>query len=383
MYGMAKRLLFHVQIDIDVTARSLSPSMQQLVCIARALIRNPRILILDEPTSVLTERETEELLTILDGLRMKGIPCIYISHKLDEVFRISNRIVVLRDGAYIRSFRREDGFDAEKIIEDMIGRRLVAMYPTIHKEIGPEIMRVEHFRVPHSFAPGKSIIEDVSFSLRKGEVLGLVGLVGSGRSELLNAMFGAVPKTAGTLYLDGQIAAINNPRDAKRSGLGLITEDRKKNGLVSAMSVKHNMTLTILQQIKRGLFLDFKKEDELSGRYFDALSIKAPGMDVQVASLSGGNQQKVILAKWLCTNLRVILMDEPTRGIDVGTKAEIYKLILELAAQGISIIMVSSEMPELLGVCDRFVVLSKGRVYKEFLRGEVGEVELIRAASNT
>ncbi len=373
----------HIQIDVEVTARSLSPSMQQLVCIARALVRNPKILILDEPTSVLTERETEELIGILDGLRKEGIACIYISHKLDEVFQISDRIAVLRDGMYIGEYRREDGFEGARVIEDMIGRRLEAMYPDIERQIGEELLRVENFRVPHPFAYGKSIIEDVSFTLRRGEILGLVGLVGSGRSELVNAIFGVEPKSAGRLYLEGKEIQIRNPRDAKKYGLGLVTEDRKKNGLIGAMSIEHNMTLTILREIRRGISIDAKKEKRIAQKYFDTLNMKAPDLETLVTSLSGGNQQKVILAKWLITNLRVILLDEPTRGIDVGTKAEIYKLIADLASKGISVIMISSEMPELLGVCDRFVVLSKGRVFKEFLRGEADEVELLRAASNT
>lgn len=373
----------HVKIDVDVTARSLSPSMQQLVCIARALVRNPQILILDEPTSVLTERETEELIKILGELSKNGISCIYISHKLDEVFQISDRIVVLRDGMYISSYRKEDGFESEKVIEDMIGRHLDTMYPTLDREIGEEVLRIEGFCVPHPFAYGKSIIKDASLTLNKGEILGLVGLVGSGRSELVNALFGAIPKTSGRVFLQGKEIFVRTPRDAKKYGLGLVTEDRKKNGLVGTMSIEHNMTLTILQEIKKGLSIDFNKEDAVAREFFDTLRIKAPDMNVAVTSLSGGNQQKVILAKWLITNLKVIILDEPTRGIDVGTKAEIYKLILELASNGISIIMISSEMPELLGVCDRFAVLSKGRVCKEYLRGETDEVQLIRAASNT
>ncbi len=373
----------NADIDVNVTVRSLSPSMQQLVCIARALVRNPKILILDEPTSVLTEKETRNLLSILRELRDQGLSCIYISHKLDEVFELCDRIIVLRDGHYINTYHKKDGYNSGKIIEDMIGRKLEVMYPTVEKEIGDEVLRVENFKVSHPYSFGKNIIEDVSFSLRKGEILGLAGLVGSGRSELLNAIFGVIPKVSGKVFLEGREIDIRNPWDAIRFGIGLLTEDRKKNGFVGTMSIKHNMTLTVLKAIKRLLFVDFRKENALARRYFDALSVKAPDMDTLITSLSGGNQQKVILAKWLMTDLKVIFLDEPTRGIDVGTKAEIYKLIGEMAKKGISIVMISSELPELIAMCDRIIVLGRGRVQGELPRGEATEVRVLQIATNT
>lgn len=373
-----------VSIDVNVTARSLSPSMQQLVCIARALVRNPKILILDEPTSVLTEAETQNLMQVLRRLRDEGLACMYISHKLDEVFALCDRMVILRDGFYISEHRKSDGYDSTRVIEDMIGRQLDVMYPKAEKRtIGGELLRLEHFRVPHTFAYGKNIIEDVSFSLRKGEILGLAGLVGSGRSELINALFGTIPKNGGRIFLEGQEIQIRSPRDAKRYGIGLLTEDRKKNGFIGTMSIRENMTLTILQEIKKTFLIDPKRERERAQEYFDMLRVKAPDMNTRITNLSGGNQQKVILAKWLMTDLKVILLDEPTRGIDVGTKAEIYKLMLELAEKGISIIMISSELPELLAMCDRFVVLGKGKVQSIIQKEEADEVALLRAASNT
>jgi len=335
----------HADIDVNVTVRSLSPSMQQLVCIARALVRNPRILILDEPTSVLTETETQKLMNVLCELREQGISCIYISHKLDEVFEISDRMVILRDGQYISEYRKCDGYDSTKVIEDMIGRRLDVMYP--------------------------------------GEILGLAGLVGSGRSELINALFGIIPKTNGKVFLEGKEITINSPQDAKKYGIGLMTEDRKKNGFVGTMSICHNMTLTILKELKGLLLIDSKKERKRAKEYFDTLRVKAPSLDTRITSLSGGNQQKVILSKWLMTDLKVILLDEPTRGIDVGTKSEIYKLMLDLSAKGICIIMISSEMPELVAMCDRFVVLGKGKVQKIMSKEEANEINLLKAASNT
>lgn len=374
----------HAEIDIHVTARGLSPSMQQLVCIARALVRNPKILILDEPTSVLTEGETGKLMKVLRDLKKENISCIYISHKLDEVFALCDRMIILRDGAYISEYKKTDKYDSTVIIEDMIGRHLDVMYPKAKgREIGGEILRVEHFRVPHTFAYGKNIIEDVSFSLHKGEILGLAGLVGAGRSELMNALFGNIPKTAGKVYVEGKEVCINTPQDAIKCGIGLLTEDRKKNGFVGTMSIRHNMTLTILQDIKKLILIDEKQEKRKAEKYYDILRVKAPDMDTLISNLSGGNQQKVILAKWLMTDLKVILLDEPTRGIDVGTKAEIYKIMLDLSSKGISIIMISSELPELLAMCDRFVVLAKGRVARVVGKEEADEVTLLKIASNT
>lgn len=382
----AKKALNKLQLNLDVTmtARNLSPSMQQLVSIARALVRNPRILILDEPTSVLTEGETAKLMVILKRLRDEGISCIYISHKLDEVFELCDRMVILRDGLYIGEHLKDSGYNSSLIIEEMIGRKLDHMYPESNgRIIGENLLKVEHFCVPHTFAYGKNIIQDVSFTLRKGEILGLAGLVGSGRSELVNALFGTIPKKSGKIYLDGKEVNITSPQDAKALGIGLLTEDRKKNGFVGTMSICHNMTLTILKEIKKRFLIDKTKERKLANEYFDKLRVKAPDMDVLITNLSGGNQQKAILAKWLMTDLKIIILDEPTRGIDVGTKAEIYKLIYDLSAKGISIIMISSEMPELIAMCDRFVVLGKGKVLQTVQKEDATEVSLLKIASNT
>ncbi len=382
---MAKEALERVDahFDINVTLRSLSPSMQQLVCIARALIRNPKVLILDEPTSVLTESETQKLMGILRNLKAQGISCIYISHKLDEVFEISDRMVILRDGSYISEYKKENGYDSKAVIEDMIGRNLDVMYPTCEKTVGEEILRVENFKVPHPFAIGKNILEDVSFNLKKGEILGLSGLVGSGRSELINALFGVIPKKNGKIFVEGKEVKINSPQDAKKYGIGLLTEDRKKNGFIPPMSIRENMTLTVLKQLTGKMFLNKRKEKDLAQKYFDLFRVKAPSMETKITSLSGGNQQKVILAKWLLTDLKIVLLDEPTRGIDVGTKSDIYKLIQDLASKGIAVIMISSELPELIAMCDRFVVLGKGKVQAVMDRGEANEVSILKASSNT
>ena len=375
--------LLGVDIDTKVTVRNLNPSMQQLVSIARALYRNPSILILDEPTSVLTEKEANSLMEILRGLKEKGISCIYISHKLDEIFALCDRTVVFRDGEKISEYTKAAGYDSSKVIEDMIGRHLDAMYPVRKANIGEEVLRVEHFRIAHPFAYGKSIIEDASFSLHKGEILGLSGLVGAGRSELVSAIFGALPRQAGKLYLEGKEVTINSPIEAIQHGLGFLSEDRKKNGFIWTMSIRENMTLVCLRELVKGLFVDKREENRRAQEYFEKLSVKAPSLDTQITNLSGGNQQKVILAKWLMSNIKILMLDEPTRGIDVGTKSEIYKLMQELTDMGISIILISSEMPELLAMCDRLVVLGKGVVQCEMLRGEANEVNLMRAASGT
>jgi len=371
------------EIDISATVRSLSPSMQQLVSIARALYSHPRILILDEPTSVLTETETRQLMRILLELKEQGISCIYISHRLDEIFQLCDRVAILRDGEKVGEYEKDAGYDSKAVISDMIGRRLDSMYPKAHAAIGGEVLRAEGFRVPHPFAYGKSIVEDVSFSVRRGEILGLAGLVGSGRSELLSAVFGMTPKTAGEVYVDGRPVRIKSPIDAIRAGIGLLSEDRKRNGFVWTMRIGQNMTLAILNRLKRGLFVDQARERKIAGEYYHRLRVKATGLDALITSLSGGNQQKIILAKWLMTNLRVLFLDEPTRGIDVGTKAEIYSLISDLAAGGLSIVMVSSELPELIAMCDRFIVLGKGVVQAEIGREEANEVAIIQAASGT
>lgn len=381
----AKKSLKQVGLDIgtDVIVRNLNPSMQQLISIARALYRQPKVLILDEPTSVLTEREAQNLMEIIRSLRDQGIACIYISHKLDEIFDLCDRVVVFRDGEKISEHLKKDGYDSGEIIENMIGRHLDSMYPSRIAKEGEEILRVEHFQVPHPFAYGKNIIEDAGFVLKKGEILGLAGLVGAGRSELVSAIFGAIPKTRGRVILEGKEVVIKEPEEAIQYGFGFLSEDRKKNGYIWSMNIRENMTLVNLRNMVKGVFVDARKENDQAARYFDKLKVKAPDMETMITSLSGGNQQKVILAKWMMGNIKVLMLDEPTRGIDVGTKSEIYKLMQELTDMGISIIMISSEMPELLALCDRILVLSKGRVQKEFLHGEADEVKMLQAASGT
>lgn len=384
MEKVAVRLLESLNIfDVDVftPVRNLSASMQQLVSIARALYREPKILILDEPTSCLTETETENLFAAIQKLRKNGISCLYISHKLDEIFTLCDRVIVLRDGRYISQYKKQD-FNSEKIIEDIVGRQLDTVYPSFEKTIGNEVLRVEHFKVAHPFAYGKTIIDDVSFCLKQGEILGICGLMGSGRSELLGAIFGAIPKLAGKVYINEAPVNINNPSDAKRHGMGMLTEDRKRNGFIGCLSIRENITVTILKEISKNYIIRSKLESDVVDRYMDKLRIKARNSDTNILALSGGNQQKVIVAKWLATNLHLLFLDEPTRGIDVGAKAEIYALIKELAAKGISIVVISSETQEILGLCDRILILSKGTVRMELEKGEADEAKIIHYCSN-
>lgn len=371
-----------VEIDPNTIVRNLSTSMQQLICIARGLARNPKVLVLDEPTAALTESETQNLLEILQELKAGGISCIYISHKLKEVFEISDRIFVMRDAKNISCYLK-DKIIPETIIEDMIGRHIDAMYPSMEgREIGEEMLRVENFKVQHPSSAAKNIIEDVSFTLNRGEVLGLGGLVGSGRSELLRAIFSSLPKRSGKVFMQGKECDIRSTRDAIRYNIGFLTEDRKKDGVVGSMSIKENMTLSILREISSGSFIRNSVEDKKVAHYFDMLKIKAPSAKTQITNLSGGNQQKVVLAKSLLTDMKVLFLDEPTVGIDVGAKAEIYKIIKDLAEQGLSIVMISSEYPELLAMCDRFIVIANGRVAGELSKDEANETALIRLASS-
>jgi len=382
MLGEAEATLQKLGIDIDprLDVRSLNASMKQLVSIARALVRKPRVLILDEPTSALTEEETGKLVRVINDLKAEGLSCIYISHKLDEVFTICDRVVVMRDGHCVSSYEKKN-IQPERVIEDMVGRRLDQMYPATNRVADRELLRVEHIRVRHPYALNKNIIEDVSFSVKRGEILGLVGLVGSGRSELLRAIFGAFPRQRGDIWIDGNPVQIKTPSDGIGSGIGFLTEDRKNDGFVGHMSIKENMTLMILKEISRYGIIRKPHESGLVHNYYDRLRIKAQSLDESMETLSGGNQQKVILAKSLLAKVRILFLDEPTRGVDIGAKAEIYRLMEEIVREGMSIVMISSEMPELLAVCDRFIVIGKGKVLGEFDKSQANERLLLHTAS--
>lgn len=359
--------------------RDLSVSRQQLVAIARALSRNPQILVLDEPTSALTEQEATRLLTLVAGLRDRGLACIYISHKLNEVFAIADRITVLRDGQTVATHACSEA-NRERVIADMVGRKIEQMFPKHSAALGPEVLRAEHITVPHPYTRHKNIIQDVGFHVCRGEILGIAGLVGSGRSELVNAVFGALEHDGDArIQVEGRALRIETPWDAIQAGIGLLTEDRRKNGYIGMLNVCANITLASLDRISSASLIDNAKERDVAQRYCEELDIRGAGLDAEMYSLSGGNQQKAILARWLMRNLRVLILDEPTRGIDIGAKVKIYEIMNELVRRGVGIVMISSELPELMAMCDRFMVLANGRIADEFPRRDMSAERIMHA----
>lgn len=377
MFEQAKKYLDVVGLNVDEQQplRNLSTSQQQMVSIAKALAKNPKILILDEPTSALTKSEVEYLFDIIKKLKADGISCIYISHKLDEVFEISDRVVVMRDGE-VRMVAPIDELDNAKLVSTMVGNN-VAHFSRYNENIGDLVMEIKNFAVPHNMIPGHNLLENISFELHKGEVLGLAGLVGTGRSELCESIirYNREP-SAGEVWVDGKKVDIHNPNDAIQAGIALLSEDRRRNGFVGVMSIAKNTTLASMKKVLRGGLIDYPEENRAAKKYFDIMRTKAPDTETQVQNLSGGNQQKVVLAKWMMTNPKVLILDEPTRGIDVGAKREIYSIIDELAASGMAVIVISSELPELYSICDRFVVLHGGTVKKMVEKTEVTEDQL-------
>lgn len=346
-----------VEIDLDVPCRQLSTAQQQLVEIAKALAFEARIIVMDEPSAALTSHEVERLFDIIRDLKRHGIGVIYISHRLDEIFTIADRVTVLRDGANVGE-RPLSEMTRNHMIELMVGRELKDEFPRRSTAIGPVRLEATNLR------SGRAV-RDVSFTVRRGEILALTGLVGARRTEMVRLLFGADQRDSGDLRLDGKLLSIRSPRDAIASGIGLLTEDRKHQGLVLRHSVRENFGVPNLDRLSRFGFVQQRQESEEFGRYVSTLKIKVPNQEQLAGNLSGGNQQKVVLAKWLARNCDVLIFDEPTRGIDVGAKYEIYLLMNELVAQGKSIIMISSEMPEVLGMADRILVMHEGRITGE------------------
>jgi D-xylose transport system ATP-binding protein len=371
---------YNILLDPASLVFRLTAAQKQLVMIARALYRNPSILILDEPTSSLALHEIEHLFENLETLRGKGVTSVFITHKLSEIFKITDRTTVLRDGEVTGVFEREK-YNQADVISAMVGRKIENLYPARYSEIGTEeVLRVEHLTIPHPTIANRNVVDDVSFSLKKGEILGLAGLVGAGRSEIVNALIGRM-QASFSAYVNGKQAHIHSPADAKQVGIALVTEDRKRDGLLPNLEIRSNITINSLALFTRGTFLNFSKEKKIAQESVTKFAIKTPSIEQMVTNLSGGNQQKVILAKVLLANPHILLMDEPTKGVDIGAKNEIYKLMLELVSQGISIIMISSELPELLAMCDRFVVLAEGKVADEFSREDASEYRVMLAAT--
>ena len=356
MIAETRKLFDQLGIDIDPTVAmgSISVSKQQLCEIAKAVSYNAELIIMDEPTSAITETEVEHLFKIIRSLLEKGITIIYITHKLDEIFEIANEVSVYRDSRYIETLDIKDATH-EKIIGLMVGRDISNMYLKEKVEIGETLLRVENLSCEGEF-------ENVSFDLRKGEILGIAGLVGAGRSELVETIFGVRKKSNGKIFIYDKETQINSPGDAIANKMALLTEDRKFNGCFLPLTVQENIIMASLDKHSKGIFVDFKSSEASATKMVDALEIKTPSLSQQIMYLSGGNQQKVLVGRWLLTQPDILLIDEPTRGIDVGAKSEIYKLLSELAKEGKGIIMVSSELPEILGMSDRVLVMSEGKM---------------------
>ena len=372
LYSRAQKLLndLHLQIDPRTPVINLGIGQQQLVEIAKALSQEARILVLDEPTAALTDAEVETLFEILNDLRARGVAMIYISHKLDEVFRISDRITVLRDGRTIETSQTSE-LDEPRVIAQMVGRSVDQIFPEAKHDRGEIVFEARNVRVEDPSVPGKLLVDGVGFAVRKGEVLGIAGLMGSGRTELLMAIFGAhAGRKSAEMFVEGQRIEIANPHDAIKQGVGFVTEDRKRYGLILEQTILRNMTLAGLRSLSGRFITDEDAEAATGEQAARDLRIKANSVFTVAGTLSGGNQQKVVLAKWLLTNPRVLFLDEPTRGIDVGAKQEIYAHINRLAKSGLAIVLVSSELPEVLGLSDRVLVLHEGRITGEFTRAE-------------
>lgn len=349
-------LLKRLEMDIDPNElmRNLTVAKTQMVEIAKAVSFNADIVIMDEPTSALTTTETKQLFKIIRSLKEKGVTIIYISHKMDEIFQICDEITVLRDGQFVITDLAEN-LDINKLITHMVGRQLTEMFPKIECEIGTPILKVENLCSGRDF-------KDVSFELHRGEILGFAGLVGAGRTEIVECIFGLRPRTNGTIWIDGKEIDIKEPYDALEKGIAFLTEDRKKTGIIPVLSVKDNIILSSLKRYAAGIKLNHRKMNSDSDEYIKKLNIKTSSSETMIQNLSGGNQQKVLVARALLAEPDILIIDEPTRGIDVGAKAEIHTLITKLAGQGKGVIMISSEMPEVLGMSDRILTMHEGKM---------------------
>jgi ribose transport system ATP-binding protein len=375
MHRQARELLGRLHLDLDPRRHvsTLGVAQQQMVEIAKAIHQRCDLIIMDEPTAALSLREIDELFTIIRQLKAQSVGIVYISHHLEETFEICDRTTVLRDGKLVAT-QPTGSLNVDSLIRQMVGRDLSEKFP---KEIAPrgaEVLRVEGLNQGET-------LRDISFSAYAGEVLGIAGLVGAGRTELVRAVFGADPVDSGRIFVDGREVRIRGPRDAIRSGIALLTEDRKQQGLVLHFSVRENTTLSVLDRLTKLIFTNRKVETALADRFIDSMAIKTPSQNQQVINLSGGNQQKVVLSKWMATAPRVLIFDEPTRGIDVGAKVEIYKLINQLAKDGAAIIMVSSELPEVIGMSDRIMVIHKGRIGGILNRDDATEERIMEYAT--
>ncbi|HET8656981.1 MAG TPA: sugar ABC transporter ATP-binding protein [Longimicrobiaceae bacterium] len=373
MEERAERMLGSIGVSLDVrrSVGSLTVAQQQMVQITAAVESGASIIVFDEPTSSLSQHEAEQLYALIERLRADGVTCIYVSHRMPEIFQLCDTVTVLRDGRHVAT-RPVAGLSEADLVRMMIGRELGAYYPShLEREPGEELLRVEGLSSPGRF-------EDISFTLHAGEVLGLAGLVGAGRTEVAEALFGLDPDATGTVLVRGQPMRLKGPSASMRRGLGLVPEDRKRQGLVLTESGLHNLSLPILGRLSTASWIHRAEERRLAGEYFRRLRVRSPSLDFTVAGLSGGNQQKVVLARWLAARSSILLLDEPTRGVDVGAKAEIHALIDELASAGNAILLISSELPEVISLSSRILVLRDGRAVAEVPRAEASQDRLLR-----
>jgi ABC-type sugar transport system ATPase subunit len=373
LWRRAEAMLSPIDATLDVRrpVADLTIGQQQMLQIAAAIGRGARLIVFDEPTSSLSQHEAERLYALIGRLQQRGVTCIYVSHRLEEIFRLCDTVTVLRDGRHVAS-SPASAVDRSKLVEMMIGRSLDEYFPShIQTKAGAELLRVEHLSSPAGFS-------DVSFALREGEVLGVAGLVGAGRSEVARALFGLDPGASGQISVRGRPVRVRDAATAISLGIGLVPEDRKRQGLVLSMTVLNNATLSILSRLGRLRFVTRARERGVAQPYFERLRLKAPSLETLAAALSGGNQQKIVLTKWLAARCPILILDEPTRGVDVGAKAEIHALIDELAAAGNGIILISSEMPEILNLSTRILVFRAGRIAGELPRADASQESLMR-----
>ena len=373
MYRRAEEMLAVTGAVVDVrrTVGELTIAQQQMVQIAAAIGSGARVIVFDEPTSSLSQHDAERLYELIARLRARGVTALYVSHRMEEIFALCDTVTVLRDGRHVETAPLAS-LDRDSLVQMMIGRRLDEYFPA-HVQVTPgdELLRVERLSSPAGF-------RDISFTVRAGEVVGLAGLVGAGRSEIAQAIFGLDPAASGAITLHGRPATIASPQDAMRLGIGLVPEDRKRQGLVLSMTAAGNTTLATLRSLARLLFIDRRAERQVARTFFERLRVRAPGPDAPTAGLSGGNQQKLVLAKWLAARCDLLILDEPTRGVDVGAKAEIHALIDDLAEQGSGIILISSELPEILNLSTRIIVLRGGRIAGELTREAATQDAVLR-----
>lgn len=370
----AEQLLAHMGAAIDVRAKmkDLSVAEQQMVEIAKAMSNNAQVLIMDEPTSALSHKEVDVLFGLIDELKKKGVAIIYISHKMEEIRQLADTITVLRDGNYIGTYPANE-LDTHSLINLMVGREINNLFPEVSAKTGNEVLRIENLT-------RQDVFSNISFTVHEGEILGIGGLMGAGRTELARVIFGLDRPDHGEIYVKGQSVTIASPQQAIRTGIGYVSEDRKGWGFIPELSIKQNLTLASLPDHANGAFIDARRESDSAQKMIQELRIKTAGPDQKVSQLSGGNQQKVVIGKVLLASPSLIILDEPTRGIDVGAKFEIYKLIRQLAANGVAVIIISSELPELLGLSDRILVLEKGKQTALLSKEEATQETILRYA---